>query len=155
MMLGGRHAITALRRAKAASVKDSLPVGLHPAPNQPKKRNKQPEQEFQIAVVETVLERLEALGRLAYAAFSNGFKRSPREAGIAKAMGQRAGAWDLIIFRTDGSGTGFGLELKWGKGETSDNQDEFAERMARIGWRTHVCRTMAEVMTALEQEGIL
>ena len=116
-----------------------------------------PEQDFQIRIVRTVLQPLDALGRITVVAIPNGYKRTRAEAGIAKAMGQRAGAWDIAIWKSPESGGGcFGLEFKAPDGRPTAAQGDFARRMRDLhGCRTWLVATDAEVMAALEREGVL
>ncbi len=123
-------------------------------PAKPRRRIAQrPEQDFQIMVVETILKRLELAGKLSYAAFSNGFKRTLCEGLVAKKMGQRAGAWDIAIFLP--GGRTFGLEMKaTEKDRPSKAQSDFHARLAGLGFKTYVCATQQQVIAALSDQGI-
>lgn len=114
---------------------------------------KHPEQDFQISVVKNILLPLEQAGLLSYAAFSNGLKRTKVEAWVAKESGQRAGAWDLIIFLP--SATGFGLELKVGSSKLSDAQVDFHARLKMFGWESHTAWTVEDVFKILVDYRIL
>jgi hypothetical protein len=115
-------------------------------------RKRQFEQALQKEIVSRILMPLEEVGELTFTAIPNGFKRTKAEAGIAKAMGQRAGAWDLMILVK--CARCFGVEVKYGEGAPSDSQDTFAERAGRFGARTYVCWNFADVIHALESEGV-
>lgn len=119
-----------------------------------KSKRAHPEQDLQISVVSTILAPLEMIGLLTYAAFSNGFKRTRAEAGIAKAMGQRAGMPDLIIWTQWGAS--FFLEMKSPiGGHVSGEQKDTIERMNLFDMATYVCRNHADVLKALAVHGII
>lgn len=113
-----------------------------------------PEQDLQIAVVSKILEPLEMAGKLSFAAFSNGFKRSKAEAGLAKAMGQRAGVPDLIVWLPSW-GISFFIEMKSSTGGLSTSQSTFVTKIGTFGFSTYVCRSQQDVMAALQSEGVL
>jgi hypothetical protein len=60
-----------------------------------------------------LLRLYEARGLLAFCHVPNGFGHMPAEAGIAKALGERAGVPDLLVWLP--GGRSFGVELKAGK----------------------------------------
>ncbi len=112
-----------------------------------------PEQSLQISIVSKILAPLEAAGRLTYAAFSNGFYRTPAEAGIARAMGQRAGQPDLEIMLP--GGRLFYVELKAPKGRVSPDQAKRGDLLRALGFTVWIVRSQEEMMTALEREGVI
>jgi hypothetical protein len=67
-----------------------------------------------------LLRLYEARGLLAFCHVPNGFGRTPAEAGIAKALGQRAGVPDLLVWLP--GGWSFDIELKAGKRPLSPAQ---------------------------------
>lgn len=78
--------------------------------------------------------------------------RSAREAGIAKAMGQRAGFSDLIIFWRRNV---YLLELKVGDGRQAQVQKDFQADMAATGFPFYrVCWTLDDVVAALVEWGV-
>jgi len=80
--------------------------------------------------------------------------RSKAEAGVAKAMGQRAGNPDLwFVWHGEGRRP-FAIELKAPKGRVSDNQQSAHQEIHQAGGGIHVCRKLDEVLEVLENEGV-
>jgi hypothetical protein len=74
---------------------------------------------------------------------SNGGKRTAAEAALFKAMGQLAGASDLIFFMPDG--TARFLEFKADKGRATEAQEAFQARVEAIGCEYRICRSLDEL----------
>ena len=81
-------------------------------------------------------------------------KRSKAEAGVAKAMGQRAGVPDLMFVWGGKPRRPFGLELKVGKRGATENQRQAHQEIRDAGGEVYVCRTLEEVAAALAAEGV-
>ena len=110
-----------------------------------------PEEQLHRACAD-LLRLYEARGLLAFCHVPNGFGRTPAEAGIAKALGQRAGVPDLLVWLP--GGRSFGVELKAGKRPLSPAQQTWHATMAALGHRVSVCRLLEEVQAALGVEGV-
>jgi hypothetical protein len=110
-----------------------------------------PEEQLHRACAD-LLRLYEARGLLAFCHVPNGFGRTPAEAGIAKALGQRAGVPDLLVWLP--GGRSFGLELKAGKRPLSPAQQTWHATMATLGHRVAVCRSIEDMQAALGAEGV-
>lgn len=86
----------------------------------------------------------------------NGGKRNAREAGRLKAMGVRPGVADLLfIWKLSGNFIDSGaIELKAGKNALQESQKDFQEKWIGIGGHYALCRSLDEVMGALESWGV-
>lgn len=104
-----------------------------------------PEQDFQIALVRD-LDRILDPAVLLFAV-PNGGWRTRAEAGIFRAMGQRAGMPDLMLLC---AGRAFGLELKTAKGTLSPAQQDMHARLTELGIPVAVVRTLDEALFVLE-----
>lgn len=141
----GARAQVDLMLAAEAVVKQANP------PRRPRARRlRRPEEAIHRRAVEW-LKALEHAGRLTFLHPYNGGARTKAEAGVGKALGVRAGAWDLVVWHAKG---GFGFEFKAKAGSVSGTQREFHARLARFGWRTYVVKSIDEFRAALEAEGI-
>jgi hypothetical protein len=89
---------------------------------------------------------------LAYAHCPNGGLRSAAEAGRFRAMGVRAGVPDLLVWIR--GGRSIGIELKAGRGKLSPEQIYWHVRVAGLGHRVYVCRSIDEVEAVLRAEGV-
>lgn len=104
-----------------------------------------PEQALQIAVAQFLDKALPV--DAVFFAVPNGFKRSKAEAGIAKAMGQRAGIPDLCIVW---QGRAFFIELKApDSGRTTPSQEETIPALAAAGASVVICDRIEAVEIAL------
>ena len=77
----------------------------------------------------------------------NGGKRGKAEAGIFKAMGVRRGVSDLVSLFPAGQFHGLIVEMKAARPDDSivtDEQKEFLDLMASMGFRAEVCRGFVE-----------
>ena len=117
----------------------------------PKQKRRREEDALQRSVVE-LLQYLENQKRLTYFAVPNGGYRSKTEAAILKGLGVRAGVADLIIIGP--LGKVYALELKSRNGETSPEQDEFAERVCRLGGEFAIERDLDGVNLQLKAWGL-
>ncbi len=106
-----------------------------------------PEDDIQRAVVQ-YLDRLEALGRLAYFHVPNGGRRSKAEAQILKGLGVRAGVPDLVIVLP--GGTVCWLELKAPDGEASVAQAEWFDRLAALGHRWEIAFGLDQAIAVID-----
>lgn len=77
----------------------------------------------------------------------NGGARSKAEAGKFKAMGVKAGAPDICLFR---NARAYFIELKGGRGTASKNQKHMHERLGDAGCPVAICRSLAEVQGTLK-----
>jgi hypothetical protein len=105
-----------------------------------------PEQQIHRAVVQHLRQR--GAPGLVFIHVPNGGKRRPIEAVIFKALGVRAGASDLLLWR---DGKAFALELKAEGGRASKAQLQFLSDMERAGVHTCVAVGLDAAIRALEQ----
>jgi hypothetical protein len=75
-------------------------------------------------------------------AISNGFKRSKAEAGVAKAMGQKAGVPDVEIIHR---GRAIFIELKAPGRKLSERQHETTRSLVKAGAYVAMCSSLSEV----------
>lgn len=68
-----------------------------------------------------------------------GVSMTEAQAGRAKAQGNRAGVFDLILLVPRGGHHGLLIEMKADKGKVSDDQDKELERLTRLGYRAAIC----------------
>jgi hypothetical protein len=105
-----------------------------------------PEDDLQMAVA-SYLDR--CLGAYVYwCHIPNGGKRNKREAGRLKSMGVKAGVADILLLF---GGRPFFIELKAPKGTASDGQKEFRKIVERQSIKYIICRSLDEVMKALDE----
>jgi hypothetical protein len=113
-----------------------------------------PEQQIQKAVVQHLRQR--GVPGLVFLHPNNNIARRGRrgaiQGGIAKGMGVRAGASDLLLWR---AGHAYALELKAPGGATTEAQDQFLMDMDRAGAFTCVCEGLDRALGVLEQWGLL
>lgn len=83
----------------------------------------------------------------------NGGKRSMASAGRLKAMGTRPGVHDLF-FLLPGPDV-FTLELKWGRGEMTDEQEDFARDIEAIGGSWACASTLDDALRILVAVGVI
>jgi hypothetical protein len=69
-----------------------------------------------------------------------------------KALGQRAGVSDLLIWAV--GARHFAVELKTDRGRLSAAQAAWMDRMAHMGFRVHVCRSLEGLQAILVAEGL-
>lgn len=133
-----------------------------------KKPRKQMEGDFQVQLVNVL--RLALLPPARVWFVPNGGNLSKAQRGRFKAMGLTAGVHDLhVIWRRpfdeaqapalDAEGNGiapcFGtLELKAGKGELTEGQEDFAKSMEACGHQWAEVRTITEALKTLAQWGV-
>lgn len=77
-------------------------------------------------------------------------KHAARIGGIRKAMGVRPGIADLVFLRTPP----FVVEFKTGDGRMSKEQRDIAAALNLMGINTHVVRSIDQLVTVLEAEGV-
>jgi hypothetical protein len=68
-----------------------------------------------------------------------------------KALGQRAGVSDLLIWAV--GARHFAVELKSDRGRLSAAQAAWMDRMAHLGFRVHLCRSLEGLQAILVAEG--
>lgn len=68
----------------------------------------------------------------------NGGHRNKATGARMKLMGTRRGFPDLVTFLPKHGFAGLVVELKWGRGQTSDEQNDWLERLGKGGYQTHV-----------------
>ncbi|MGL4442993.1 MAG: VRR-NUC domain-containing protein [Alsobacter sp.] len=104
-----------------------------------------PEQELQIAVAAFLDVALPTDWRWLHV--PNGGWRTPAEASLMKAMGQKAGAADVLILPP--AGRFIWIELKSPAGRLSDSQADWRDWCASIGAPWFLCRSLDDVIEAL------
>lgn len=88
----------------------------------------------------------------------NGGWRSPRTAGILKAMGVRKGVWDYYFRNLVGGperGHAHWIEMKHGRNDLTPEQEEWRDHLTRLGDTFHVCYSAKEALASLVREGFL
>ena len=110
----------------------------------------QPEAALQKAVVKHLGWALRQGWRIHHS--PNGGKRNASEAARFKAMGTSAGFPDLIV--TGGDRMLVAIELKAAGGSLTDKQDFWLDHFDACGWPVAVCRSVDEVVAALEAAGV-
>lgn len=83
-------------------------------------------------------------------------KRGRAAAGLAKAMGQRAGWPDFVFVWSNGAPIpliGF-IELKCGRNSLSDAQETFRDQAMALGAEWALCRSLDEFIAAVKIFGI-
>ena len=108
--------------------------------------NLQPEQALQYECVKWMKRHLAK--EVVFFHVPNGGKRSRREGAIFKAIGVVAGVPDLIILWR---GVQIAIELKAGKGSSTEEQKDMQERLKAIGWHVAECRSLQEFQDILSQ----
>jgi len=104
------------------------------------------ETQFQIDVADML--RLGVRSEAQWTMFpGGGFQLPPRTGSLMKAMGLQAGWPDLQMIH---EGAAFGLELKMPKGRLSPSQEERFPLLERAGMKIAVCRSIDEVLAALD-----
>lgn len=94
----------------------------------------------------------EARGLLAFTHPANGAHKNLATAGLMKALGQQAGVSDLLVWAV--GARHFGIELKTERGRLSAAQAAWMDRMAHLGFRVHVCRSLEGLQAILATEGL-
>ena len=107
---------------------------------------KRPEEALQRAVV--TLLRAVCGPDVWWCAIPNGGYRTKAEAGIMVAMGQRAGAPDLLLVH---AGRATFIELKAAKGDLSTAQKTTHPAIRAAGCPVYVCRSLDDVIAALHE----
>ena len=82
----------------------------------------------------------------------NGGKRSAATGARLKTMGVKRGVSDILILVR---GRLHAIELKVGKNQTSDKQDEFLDAVSENDGQTAVCRSLDEVKGTLRAWGLV
>jgi len=80
----------------------------------------------------------------------NGGDRTKVGGSSLKAQGVKAGVPDIIVARPVASGGCLAIELKTPKGYVSKAQQGWHTRLSRLGWVVAVCRSITEVVEAVE-----
>jgi hypothetical protein len=114
-----------------------------------RRRMRRPEQVFQASLVKSLAMVLDPSCLMF--AVPNGGWRTKREAAILIGQGVVPGIPDLMILF---NGTAAGMELKAGRGATSDSQDKVHVRFARAGIPIAIIRTLDEALTFLDSAGV-
>lgn len=86
--------------------------------------------------------------RLIIAAVPNGGFRNAREAAIMQREGVLAGFADLIVIARRNV---LFLEMKTTKGQQSDKQKEFQNKVSKLGFEYIVCRSFEQARLAIER----
>ncbi|RQS39752.1 VRR-NUC domain-containing protein [Burkholderia sp. Bp8990] len=79
----------------------------------------------------------------------NGLKRSAFTGAQAKALGVKTGFPDLVLPERSRAYVGLVIEMKYGKGKASDDQEEWLEHFANQDWRVHTCYSAEEARAVL------
>lgn len=109
------------------------------------------EAELQRAVA-AILDRLGLL----WCHVPNGSIRDKKTAALLQREGVKAGVPDVLIFdHTTIAESGCAIELKHGRGRLSEEQGEWASRLASRDWYWVCCYTVCEVLNVLESCGYL
>ena len=106
------------------------------------------EQDLQRTVAQW-LDIQQRLGRLLWYAVPNGGARSKTEAAIFKGLGVKAGVPDIAIVLPGGRAAF--IELKAGRAGLSPAQLVFADLIFRIGAEGALCRSLDEVIAAVNR----
>lgn len=114
------------------------------AGQQSKRRTRRPEQAFQASLVKSL--RMIVPREVMVFAVPNGGWRSAAEGAIFIGQGVVPGMPDLMILH---DGRAFGLELKAGKGKTSDAQERAHEALGRALIPVAVVRRLDEALDFL------
>ena len=77
--------------------------------------------------------------------------RDPITASKLKAEGLRPGIPDLMLARPVNEWAGLFLEMKAGKGRTSDEQDDVIGYLTRAGYKCAVCWTAEEAIEQIQR----
>ena len=86
----------------------------------------------------------------------NGGSRNKIEAARLKAQGVKRGVPDIFLPYPSGKYHGLYIEMKYGKGKVSPEQQEFLEYASGVGYKTAVCYNMLQavkVILAYLEEG--
>lgn len=102
---------------------------------------KHPESQLQRACITWL--RLQYPKVVAFA-IPNGGKRNAREGAILKAEGVLAGVPDLFIAEPHGHYSGLFIEMKAGRGTTTEAQDAMIRRLGEAGYCVDVCRSLED-----------
>src|SRR3954447_4574210 len=94
-----------------------------------------------------LLRLYEARGLLTFTHPANGAHKNPATAGRMKALGQRAGVSDLLVWAV--GARHFAVELKSDRGRLSAAQAAWMDRMTHLGFRVHVCRSLEGLQAIL------
>ena len=81
----------------------------------------------------------------------NGGKRNAREAARFKKMGTRAGFPDLVLLLPRRNRHFLCIEMKAGKGRSTENQIEYGKLVEANGGEYHVCRSLEEFMEIINE----
>ncbi len=77
-------------------------------------------------------------------------KRSVGYAAMLKSMGLRKGFPDLFVTRARGGYHGLFIEMKYGKGKTSEDQKKWLKLLTAEGYACAVCYTAAAAIRIIE-----
>lgn len=110
-----------------------------------------PEQHLHRACVD-LLHVYAARGSLAFCHVPNGEWRRKATAARLKAMGVTAGVPDLLVWLRGGGN--FQVELKAGSRRPSPVQVDWAARMADLGVRVYLARSVDDLEAVLRAEGV-
>lgn len=114
-----------------------------------RRRMARPEQAMQTGLIKSLALILTAETRVVHV--PNGGYRKKVEAAILIGMGVMPGFPDLLFISR---GRAYGIELKTGDGELSDDQQEAYPVLIRAGMPIAVCRTAPEVIQQIRAWGI-
>src|SRR4051812_42459345 len=99
-----------------------------------------------------LLRLYEARGLLTFTHPANGACKNPAQAGLMRALGQQGGVSALVVGAV--GARHFAVELKSDRGRVSAAQAAWMHRMARLGFRVHVCRSLEGLQAILVAEGL-
>ena len=77
-------------------------------------------------------------------------KRTPQYWNWLKSLGTKPGFPDLMIFEPRGEFCGLSIELKVGKGKTTENQARILEQLSHRKWKVAICRTFNEFQAVVD-----
>ena len=89
--------------------------------------------------------------RIACFAIPNGGSRNRIEAARMQASGVKAGVPDLCIPVPSGKYHSLYIEMKYGRNKTSPKQDEWIERLQKLGHKVCVCYGANQAIDEIEK----
>lgn len=81
---------------------------------------------------------------------ANGGKRPKGVAGRLKAMGVKKGVPDLLLNFGNGRWRGLAIEMKWGKNNTTLEQNEWLSRYQAEGYLIGICWSLGDFMQLMD-----
>jgi hypothetical protein len=117
-----------------------------------RKMRSSPEYVLTVAVAQAFRAHLDIRG-IKWTHFPAGEKRTAITGAKLKRMGMQPGWPDFQIIGI--AGQYIGIELKAGKGGLNENQKALHPELRDWGAKVYECRSVTEVLTVLEEEGLM